>query len=81
MADAPTSSPECGRGQDEYAYEHRVRALLKKSEGSVDELYTEWDDRRRWVISTATALDERGFSVQVESRPIHETVDFEEVPR
>jgi hypothetical protein len=80
MSDA-TSCPESGRKRDEFVYEHRVRALLRKSEGSVDELYTEWDNRRDWTISTAVVLDERGFTVQIESRPIHETVDFEEVPR
>lgn len=66
-------------------YEHQVRATFPVNEGEqpgeyYPEVTTEWDPRRDYAIEVAEELCDRGFNVQINSRPYESTADFEEVP-
>ena len=66
-------------------YEYKVRATFPVNEGEqpgefYPEVSTDWDDRRETAVEVAEELRDRGFSVQIDSRPYESTVEFEEVP-
>lgn len=55
-------------------------ALVPRSDGTVARMYTEWQPDREMVRMTAEALRDQGRQVEIQSRPLTSTVNFEEVP-
>lgn len=50
------------------------------SESFFQDISTDWMPTRERAIKVAEALRDSGHSVQIESREVHTTVDFDEVP-